>query len=104
MGKALSYIVFLHQTTTRQEAGQMVGKLSYIVFLHQTTTIVVYLSLYTNCLISSFYIKPQRQGEHGADTAYCLISSFYIKPQHQASCCLRLSYCLISSFYIKPQH
>ena len=35
---ALSYIVFLHQTTTRRNGGESLAPLSYIVFLHQTTT------------------------------------------------------------------
>ena len=35
-----------------------------------------------DCLISSFYIKPQRYCAWFYCTQYCLISSFYIKPQH----------------------
>ena len=34
--------------------------LSYILFLHQTTTLRGKDSLLPSCLISSFYIKPQR--------------------------------------------
>ena len=34
--------------------------MSYIVFLHQTTTSSLSLIALTNCLISSFYIKPQQ--------------------------------------------
>ena len=37
--------------------------LSYIVFLHQTTTTIVRLPSGANCLISSFYIKPQPWSE-----------------------------------------
>ena len=55
----LSYIVFLHQTTTFVGLGQVYAKLSYIVFLHQTTTILSIARYITYCLISSFYIKPQ---------------------------------------------
>ena len=77
--------------------------LSYIVFLHQTTTWVsLWLDLY-NCLISSFYIKPQHADGGRGSEDYCLISSFYIKPQHTRRPCWTLSHCLISSFYIKPQ-
>ena len=36
--RILSYIVFLHQTTTRYLIRFMAFPLSYIVFLHQTTT------------------------------------------------------------------
>ena len=37
----LSYIVFLHQTTTELIDSCRCGRLSYIVFLHQTTTVVL---------------------------------------------------------------
>ena len=35
----LSYIVFLHQTTTQDRLPTPMYRLSYIVFLHQTTTL-----------------------------------------------------------------
>ena len=59
----LSYIVFLHQTTTSIECAHSLLLLSYIVFLHQTTTTLCLSFAGRNCLISSFYIKPQ----HAAD-------------------------------------
>ena len=77
----LSYIVFLHQTTTRRLPRNDVGTLSYIVFLHQTTTLANDSSDKYYCLISSFYIKPQLCSCVGVYGYYCLISSFYIKPQ-----------------------
>ena len=55
----LSYIVFLHQTTTRPPQVRNRHLLSYIVFLHQTTTNLEYELADSDCLISSFYIKPQ---------------------------------------------
>ena len=55
----LSYIVFLHQTTTLSFGYSCGLKLSYIVFLHQTTTCDQPQCRQRNCLISSFYIKPQ---------------------------------------------
>ena len=57
--KPLSYIVFLHQTTTVLRVLLTPLLLSYIVFLHQTTTFESNTLTATNCLISSFYIKPQ---------------------------------------------
>ena len=77
----MSYIVFLHQTTTDNPDTFFTLKLSYIVFLHQTTT--EYTSQMTDkyCLISSFYIKPQLQDWILLLPWDCLISSFYIKPQ-----------------------
>ena len=56
----LSYIVFLHQTTTVRTDIVWPLLLSYIVFLHQTTTHGYSANGYCDCLISSFYIKPQR--------------------------------------------
>ena len=58
-GYLLSYIVFLHQTTTTSEFGDCTVVLSYIVFLHQTTTGSCPQAAASHCLISSFYIKPQ---------------------------------------------
>ena len=100
----LSYIVFLHQTTT---SGIMVlgcAILSYIVFLHQTTTSSPAGHHTTDCLISSFYIKPQQWCRQRWCPRYCLISSFYIKPQLLNVTNIDIKNCLISSFYIKPQH
>ena len=57
--KKLSYIVFLHQTTTQSAIKSLNSLLSYIVFLHQTTTSDISTTNKYNCLISSFYIKPQ---------------------------------------------
>ena len=55
----MSYIVFLHQTTTPHSSIWLMLILSYIVFLHQTTTVAFNGSITCYCLISSFYIKPQ---------------------------------------------
>ena len=60
-GILLSYIVFLHQTTTITYERTKIKKLSYIVFLHQTTTRRTNDWIYPDCLISSFYIKPQHK-------------------------------------------
>ena len=38
---SLSYIVFLHQTTTDLVLSLAHPRLSYIVFLHQTTTLML---------------------------------------------------------------
>ena len=55
--------------------------LSYILFLHQTTTIFCYKECVTGCLISYFYIKPQLRESIAPSALRCLISYFYIKPQ-----------------------
>ena len=61
-------------------------QLSYIVFLHQTTTVETTPMWRANCLISSFYIKPQHFDKTTYGVGDCLISSFYIKPQRNRFC------------------
>ena len=79
-------------------------KLSYISFLHQTTTALPQMRLTSCCLISLFYIKPQPSRILSAGILSCLISLFYIKPQPERRFPLLSGCCLISLFYIKPQH
>ena len=55
----LSYILFLHQTTTDTASAKYSLLLSYILFLHQTTTYANDKVVMVGCLISCFYIKPQ---------------------------------------------
>ncbi len=58
--RELSYISVLHQTTTLLVTGGCLSQLSYISVLHQTTTFTFVLPNEKSCLISLFYIKPQR--------------------------------------------
>ena len=79
--------------------------LSYIVFLHQTTTTCKVTQKYMHCLISSFYIKPQQSRCLGSELEHCLILSFYIKPQlqrisHRSS--QIVLYCLSTSNHNRP--
>ena len=99
----LSYIVFLHQTTTIRSISHKHPQLSYIVFLHQTTTL--YLYPHTSVTLSYIVFLHQTTTGHLLFPLlqYCLISSFYIKPQHRPFASGKWPYCLISSFYIKPQ-
>ena len=95
--------MFLHQTTTAFFAHYRKILLSYILFLHQTTTLSLHSRFGCSCLISCFYIKPQLVLQVVLITKGCLISCFYIKPQLViVTVCSKLS-CLISCFYIKPQ-
>ena len=55
--------------------------LSYIYFLHQTTTARSSWLTSLSCHISTFYIKPQRRVCFGVECPSCHISTFYIKPQ-----------------------
>ena len=99
----LSYIVFLHQTTTLGYTAEPLNYCLISSFYIKPQLICICYLLAINCLISSFYIKPQLLEEVYHSTLNCLISSFYIKPQRFLCRVITSVYCLISSFYIKPQ-
>ena len=77
----LSYIVFLHQTTTAWSMVSSRTVLSYIVFLHQTTTQSVRLRLPQTLSYIVFLHQTTTVMLLPHIDWYCLISSFYIKPQ-----------------------
>ena len=79
------------------------NQLSYILILHQTTTRRLPCLSVSSCLISLFYIKPQHNDVSIPSGQGCLISLFYIKPQLCTDILMLLICCLISLFYIKPQ-
>ena len=58
--RTLYYIFILHQTTTACALLQKRVALYYIFILHQTTTCMTERNSSFCCIISSFYIKPQR--------------------------------------------
>ena len=69
--KAMEQIVLYRLSTSnhnRKTKNVANAKLSYIVFLHQTTTSEPTGTSGCNCLISSFYIKPQH-----FNVCFCLI-------------------------------
>ena len=57
----LSIVLYLFSTSNHNGTLQVLlsSKLSYISFLHQTTTVIGRFPLRRYCLISLFYIKPQ---------------------------------------------
>ena len=59
-GFALYNIGFLHQTTTTGVLDERDNLLYNIIVLHQTTTSSVVIARPSGCIISLFYIKPQR--------------------------------------------
>ena len=99
----LSYIVFLHQTTTCHELKPLHSELSYIVFLHQTTTL---LSLVERSVALS-YIVFLHQTTTLLMCILLLPELSYIVFLHQTTTVANsrffITHCLISSFYIKPQ-
>ena len=121
----LYLIEILHQTTTAGIAQPATFELYLIEILHQTTTkrsrtrdrsrcilskfyikpqrCLLRIFMIRRCILSKFYIKPQRKGTHKRARYGCILSKFYIKPQH-FDFQKRVNYsCILSKFYIKPQ-
>ena len=78
-----SVVLYLFSTSNHNRSWDWLsrGWLSYISFLHQTTTRTSRIHRVNRCLISLFYIKPQHAVLVCARIICCLISLFYIKPQ-----------------------
>ena len=75
-----------------------------IEILHQTTTCSTCAAPISGCILSKFYIKPQRSPRILSDRMRCILSKFYIKPQPYRKVKLPGWGCILSKFYIKPQH
>ena len=76
-------VLYLSSTSNHNLDGfSFAGKsLCYIFLLHQTTTVKYANRLHEGCVISFFYIKPQRLSASALPILCCVISFFYIKPQ-----------------------
>ena len=99
----LYLIEILHQTTTTPSLWLTSLLLYLIEILHQTTTSAYSGFAVECCILSKFYIKPQRNRRYFDKKNRCILSKFYIKPQQiWLSSKLALS-CILSKFYIKPQ-
>ena len=142
----LYLIEILHQTTTsprtRTRSLQVVSyrnstsnhngdptaiaqnMLYLIEILHQTTTLDLAVKTIRGCILSKFYIKPQRQpvvltfqnvvsyrnstSNHNNSDGYPVVTKLYlIEILHQTTTLLGLILtvfrCILSKFYIKPQ-
>ena len=55
------------------------------------------------CILSKFYIKPQRRAVLNCVAQSCILSKFYIKPQQIRLLPNIIWRCILSKFYIKPQ-
>ena len=81
-----------------------VGTLLYLIeILHQTTTFDYRPRFSPSCILSKFYIKPQRGLRLTAILPRCILSKFYIKPQPYKNYYANKQGCILSKFYIKPQ-
>ena len=101
--RRLYLIEILHQTTTTTLSRCPAFRLYLIEILHQTTTVATDGTLTGGCILSKFYIKPQRCLRFFWPRTCCILSKFYIKPQPVALLLTTSSSCILSKFYIKPQ-
>ena len=121
----LYLIEILHQTTTYALDNQIKAMLYLIEILHQTTTIEDVAPIIYSCILSKFYIKPQRisiarswnrglyliEILHQTTTLVvfpsALVLLYLIEILHQTTTQLLMSRalmsCILSKFYIKPQ-
>ena len=84
--EALLYLIeILHQTTTIYSKIGDICMLYLIEILHQTTTLEMSSRFCSGCILSKFYIKPQRGPIHPWTRSRCILSKFYIKPQPRAA-------------------
>ena len=79
-------------------------RLYLIEILHQTTTHCKCIQFTLCCILSKFYIKPQRLCRCSSWPSGCILSKFYIKPQRGLRRNEGVVRCILSKFYIKPQH
>ena len=89
-----------HNTITASKDGY---PLYLIEILHQTTTMAHISGIMKSCILSKFYIKPQRRWAPGGGGCRCILSKFYIKPQRTCAAHRLCPCCILSKFYIKPQ-
>ena len=100
-------VVVSYRNSTSNHNSEFVIKsatpLYLIEILHQTTT--GYFSSMADgcCILSKFYIKPQRESRESEGADSCILSKFYIKPQLPMRVFLAVVCCILSKFYIKPQ-
>ena len=102
-----SYVVVSYRNSTsnhnRRGATGHGGMLYLIEILHQTTTSRTRCRSFFCCILSKFYIKPQRFRRRSSWSSSCILSKFYIKPQPELSSRCGNTSCILSKFYIKPQ-
>ena len=80
----LYIILFLHQTTTRPHHENNRDALYIILFLHQTTTATQSFSKYRSLYIILFLHQTTTTASDGFHNSRCILSYFYIKPQRAA--------------------
>ena len=120
----LYLIEILHQTTTSEDSPLFCYTLYLIEILHQTTTDSRSRDNHRRCILSKFYIKPQRcckvcpgssvvsyrnsTSNHNSDVSRLFVELLYlIEILHQTTTGKHRfdvsAGCILSKFYIKPQ-
>ncbi len=104
--KSRYVVLYLSSTSNHNDTGVHTGIAVVVLYLsstsnHNTSAILRHRS--SSCVISFFYIKPQRRSCDPPSRRRCVISFFYIKPQPWFGCTKNDGGCVISFFYIKPQ-
>ena len=100
------YVVSYRNSTSNHNnmiSLNIIDKLYLIEILHQTTTSCMRTSSLIRCILSKFYIKPQRCRRSNIAPSSCILSKFYIKPQQKSATEIEETCCILSKFYIKPQ-
>ena len=85
IGDRVEIIVVSYRNSTSNhniKFNHSVGVALYLIeILHQTTTVKQLVVSLQSCILSKFYIKPQRFGCFDDWCKCCILSKFYIKPQ-----------------------
>ena len=78
------FVVSYRNSTSNHNCHPWLFELSglYLIeILHQTTTKSISGLNFSRCILSKFYIKPQRKNHVSKCVLRCILSKFYIKPQ-----------------------
>ena len=82
-------VVSYRNSTSNHNSGVGINatmSLYLIEILHQTTTSKRLRQRLPRCILSKFYIKPQRVAFQCHESRGCILSKFYIKPQPPLVC------------------
>ena len=79
----MAVVSYRNSTSNHNKSSPYVNKpeLYLIEILHQTTTRTAAALISIGCILSKFYIKPQRETSTINARSGCILSKFYIKPQ-----------------------
>ena len=87
--QALQVVSYRNSTSNHNgnHYSAVLNGLYLIEILHQTTTLFRNFVWRISCILSKFYIKPQRLCKLLSSSFRCILSKFYIKPQQFVEAC-----------------